>query len=147
MTRNLVRGCRCPAGTGAERDLRNFLYWAADEFATPEARALLPDLLVVLAGDDRLQEKLRDGFILPEFFRARRAVREAIDRGELRSNLDVDLILDALIGAVVWRSLLRDDPTDDRLVDKLIEIVLVGARPQDDPRPVGLKAQGDAQSA
>jgi hypothetical protein len=112
----------------AERNLRDFLCWAVDEFATPEARAALPNLMVELAGDRQLQEKIRDGLILPERNRAREALRRGIKRGELRPDLDTDLVLDALIGAIFCRSLIMDQTVNGGLVDNLVEIVLSGAR-------------------
>ena len=56
-------------------------------------------------------------------------VDRAIARGELRRNIDRDLLLDSLYGPVYMRFLIQHDPLTPEFVDHLCEMVLRGARP------------------
>ena len=58
----------------------------------------------------------------------RAVLKRAIDRGELRRDTNIDLVIDALGGAVTFRLLQRHAPLDNRFVDALIALVLNGCK-------------------
>lgn len=58
----------------------------------------------------------------------RKVLRRAIDRGELRADTDVDLVIDALGGAVTFRLLQGHAPLNGRFADSLVDLVLSGCR-------------------
>lgn len=73
------------------------------------------------------------GRFLAEFAERRRSLtrlvlRRAIDRGELHSHTDVDLVIDALGGAITFRLLQRHAPINRQFTDRLIDLVLCGCR-------------------
>jgi len=72
----------------------------------------------------------RDRFMMPRRQEAYVTVDRAIARGELRRNIDRDLLLDSLYGPVYMRFLIQHDPLTPEFVDHLCEMVLRGARPQ-----------------
>lgn len=72
----------------------------------------------------------RDRFMMPRRQEAYVTVDRALARGELRRNIDRDLLLDSLYGPVYMRFLIQHDPLTPEFVDHLCEMVLRGARPQ-----------------
>ena len=68
---------------------------------------------------------------LAEFAERRREVtrtvlKRAIQRGEIRADTDVDLVIDALGGAVTFRLLQGHAPLSTRFTDRLVALVLSG---------------------
>jgi len=72
----------------------------------------------------------RDRFMMPRRQEAYVTVDRAIARGELRRNIDRELLLDSLYGPVYMRFLIQHDPLTPEFVDHLCDMVLRGARPQ-----------------
>jgi AcrR family transcriptional regulator len=70
----------------------------------------------------------------------RRVLRRAIQRGELRTETDVDLVIDALGGATTFRLLQGHAPLSRKFADALVTLVLAGCKnPQacGNPKRVG----------
>jgi AcrR family transcriptional regulator len=70
----------------------------------------------------------------------------AIERGDLRADSDVRLLLEMLVAPIHGRLLLTGEPVDDDLAERLVEVVLNGAacpaarqftRPADSSAPTG----------
>ncbi len=59
----------------------------------------------------------------------RRALKRAIQRGEIRAETDVDLVIDALGGATTYRLLQQHAPLSRKFVDLLVNLVLSGCKP------------------
>lgn len=58
----------------------------------------------------------------------RRVLERAIQRGELRRETDVDLVIDTLGGATTFRLLQRHAPLSGKFADALVALVLSGCR-------------------
>jgi AcrR family transcriptional regulator len=70
---------------------------------------------------------------LAEFAQRRREVtrlvlRRAVERGEVRPDTDVDLVIDALGGALTFRLLQGHAPVSRKFTDALVTLVLDGCR-------------------
>jgi hypothetical protein len=68
---------------------------------------------------------------MAEFAQRRRnltrlVLRRAIERGQLRSGTDVDLVIDVLGGAITFRLLQGHAPINRRFTNALIDLVLSG---------------------
>jgi AcrR family transcriptional regulator len=59
----------------------------------------------------------------------RRVLVRAIERGQIRSDADVDLVIDALGGAVTFRLLQHHAPLTTTFTAALVNLVLSGCRP------------------
>jgi AcrR family transcriptional regulator len=70
----------------------------------------------------------RERFLKPRRQEAYETLRRGIARGELRANVDMDLLLDSLYGPIYMRFLIRHDQLTPEFVDRLCELVLGGAR-------------------
>jgi len=83
-----------------------------------------------LIAEAQLNPETRPAF-LAEFAARRREVtravlRRAIERGQLRANTDIDLVIDAIGGATTFRLLQRHAPLTKRFAHDLISLVLRG---------------------
>jgi len=95
-----------------------------------------------LIAEAQLNPETRKAF-LAEFAIHRRqltrsVLRRAIERGELRSDTDIDLVIDALGGATTFRLLQGHAPLTREFASDLVSLVLDGCR----SAPASVEAQG-----
>ncbi|HVI10332.1 MAG TPA: TetR/AcrR family transcriptional regulator [Candidatus Binatia bacterium] len=86
----------------------------------------------ILAGgqsDPELIAAFRERFLLPRRREAYITLQRAVERGELRRNVDMDLLLDSLYGPIYMRFLIRHERLTPDFVDELCRLVLTGAEP------------------
>jgi AcrR family transcriptional regulator len=79
--------------------------------------------------DKDLITAFRKRFLMPRRLEAYSTLRRGIRRGELRKDIDMDLVLDSLYGPIYMRFLIRHDKMTPEFIDHLCELVLGGARP------------------
>ena len=72
----------------------------------PEAFRVLPRLMADAADDPELLEALHEALVRPRRAAIGTVLRRGVERGELRADIDVDLISDMLIGPLIARVLL-----------------------------------------
>jgi AcrR family transcriptional regulator len=87
----------------------------------------------LLAGgqsDPELIEAFRERFLWPRRKNAYRTLQRGIDRGELPSGIDLDLVLDSLYGPIYMRFLIRHDALDETFADDLCQLILSGLKRQ-----------------
>jgi AcrR family transcriptional regulator len=85
----------------------------------------------ILAAGQRERDVIaavRERFLKPRRQEAYETLRRGIARGELRSDVDMDLLLDSLYGPIYMRFLIRHDELTPEFVDRLCQLVLSGAR-------------------
>jgi predicted nucleotidyltransferase len=93
-------------------------------------------------GQSRANPESRTAF-LAEFAERRRemtrlVLRRAIQRGELRANTDIDLVIDALGGATTFRLLQGHAPLTTKFAHALVTLVLSGCRTAPAPQKENL---------
>lgn len=127
-----------------------YLEEAGRELHDPDTGGIAGDLKAIVNSVVRLQTKTvagpafagliaeaqinpgsRDAF-LAEFAERRReltrgVIRRAIQRGELRPDVDVDLLIDLIGGATTFRLLQGHAPLNRKFADSLVALVLSGA--------------------
>jgi AcrR family transcriptional regulator len=79
--------------------------------------------------DPKLIRAFRGRFLWPRRREAYATLRRGILRGELRKDVDLDLLLDSLYGPIYMRFLIRHDKLTPDFVDRLCELALGGSRP------------------
>lgn len=93
-------------------------------------RQIRPDVLGPLLADCAADPGLRDAFMARLFDPPRAAVAQMLDRavarGDLREDIDRDLILDMLGSLVHYRALFGHAPTGDADVESAVEALLRG---------------------
>ncbi|MBZ5685860.1 MAG: TetR/AcrR family transcriptional regulator [Acidobacteriia bacterium] len=87
-------------------------------------------ILAAGQNDKDLIEAFRERFLWPRRREAYATLRRGIQRGELRRDLDPDLLLDSLYGPIYMRFLIQHDRLTPEFVDRLCALVLAGVRPQ-----------------
>ena len=93
-------------------------------------RRLSPKVLGALFADCSADENLRAAFMAALFDPPRGAVKETLERayqrGDLRDDVDRELILDLLGSLVHYRVLFGHAPTSDREIERVVESLLRG---------------------
>jgi AcrR family transcriptional regulator len=93
-------------------------------------RRLSPQVLGALFADCSAEQDLRAAFMAALFDPPRRAVKEtlerAYERGDLRDDVDGELILDLLGSLVHYRVLFGHAPMSDREIERVVESLLHG---------------------
>jgi AcrR family transcriptional regulator len=84
--------------------------------------------------DHNLIAAFRERFMKPRRQEAYATLRRGIARGQLKKNVDMDLLLDSLYGPIYMRFLLRHDKLTSEFVDGLCELTLGENRSPAKPR-------------
>jgi AcrR family transcriptional regulator len=114
-----------PAGNMAA-DIRAMIKAARDVFSSPVVRAALPGLVADVAGDPELNARVMERF-QGLFAAVRTRLHQAVERGEVYSDIDPDRLIEVIGGAAMMRLLLRpDEELDDEWVDQTTAIVVHG---------------------
>ena len=87
----------------------------------------LPGLLADLQDDPELNEKFHERYFKPRRASIRAALDRAVARGEIPDGLDLDLVIDQLVGPIYFRRLTRGAPVLTE-PDKLVDFVLACCR-------------------
>ncbi|WP_326944129.1 TetR/AcrR family transcriptional regulator [Amycolatopsis sp. NBC_01307] len=118
--------------TGSLRgDLRVTLQAMIDWLTHPVFSRILPDLVAEGARNPEMAESARTSIGGPRRDRAEVMLRRALDRGELRADLDVEMAMDVLGAPIYWRMVVRRAPVEPDYLDRLVEYVLRALGAQD----------------
>jgi AcrR family transcriptional regulator len=90
---------------------------------------ILAAILAAGQSDRGVIAAFRERFMRPRRQEAYATLHRGILRGELRKDVDMDLLLDSLYGPIYMRFLIRHNNLTPAFVDRLCELVLSGARP------------------
>jgi AcrR family transcriptional regulator len=113
-------------GKTAREDVRALLGWLIAVLVQPIGGHVVAGLV----GDLQHDADLAEGFQRDVVPARREAMLGALERGrargEIRSDADLELAVDALHGVVFYRLLLSGEPFDDDFADRLVEQTLDG---------------------
>lgn len=76
--------------------------------------------------DPELMEAFRENWLMPRRQVASEVFNKGVERGELRSDVDVEVAIDALYSPLFYRLLLRHAPLTQDFVDELVDVVMKG---------------------
>jgi len=105
-------------------DVRQFLVNACAALQHPLASRIVPDLLAEATRNTELAESLLGAIRNPRRTKAGRMLQRAIDRGELASDIDLEIGLDLLAGPLYWRLVVLRSPADDEYFDRLTDKII-----------------------
>lgn len=89
---------------------------------TPAGR-IMPAVIAEASVNPEMRAVL-GAFVRDRRQRPRDVVVRGIERGQLRADTDVDLLLDVLGGTVFYRELVSGEPADEEFVGRLLDVVL-----------------------
>ena len=97
----------------------------------PGALRLMPRLMIEGAEDPELLAVCREVLVDPRRAATREILRRAVERGELRADLDLELAIDALAGPLIYRVLINggDPRVVDGMAERLVDLILPGLAP------------------
>ena len=90
-------------------------------------------ILAAGQSDRNVIAAFRERFMMPRRREAYATLRRGIQRGQLRKNIDMDLVLDSLYGAIYMRFLIRHQKLDETFADGICGLVLGGLKKQREP--------------
>lgn len=107
------------------RDLQTLLRRMVEEFVDSDAARLMPQLAAEAQFDPQLRELLHtNARIRREVFG--HVLERARARGELRDDLDLEVVIDLLIAPVFVRKLITGTPITTSITDNAVDAVLSG---------------------
>ena len=122
-----LRSAISPLGdidTGSLRgDLDLYLSELAHRFQKGQMSDVLPHLIEVACHDANLRSSL-DDYIEYRRTPLRQMLERGRRRGELPTGVDIDVLIDAILGPFAYRRLLSHKPIDKKFVKALLMIVL-----------------------
>lgn len=123
-----ARRLHFPDTGSVETDMSQQMRQLIKVFRGPKGR-IVSAILAAGQSDKTLIGAFRDRFLMPRRREAYATLDRGIARGELRQNIDRDLLLDSLYGPIYMRFLIQHDELTPDFVDHLCAMVLGGARP------------------
>lgn len=92
-----------------------------------EATGMLGSVITALCSDPEFARRFREAFIAPKVQVSHDIYQRAIDRGEISSDVDIDVIAPALAGILLHRSFVMGVLPDDETVLRVIDNVILPA--------------------
>jgi AcrR family transcriptional regulator len=111
----------------AERDFKEQLRSLFAFFDTP-AGLVLRHFLAEGQVDEEFASLFRDSFIKPRREAIGVIFDRAVERGQIRSGLDREVVLDLIYGPGFYRMLIRHEPLGRKKIDEMISALFQGLR-------------------
>ena len=116
--------------TGSTRsDLLALMGEAVELYRGSLPGRLMPSLVSAMAQRPELARAVRDGFLAGRRAALAHVLRRGIERGDLRSDLDLEFALDVFGGPLCYRLLITGGPIDEQLAEAVAELILRGFAP------------------
>ena len=117
-----------PATASAIDDIRQQMMRVAEVYSGSVGR-IIATIVAEGQADHATMRAMIEGYVLPRRDEARLVLERAVAIGELRADLNPDLVIDALYGPIWYRLLVPHQPLTVDWVSKLADIVLGGLQP------------------
>ncbi|MFD0690905.1 TetR/AcrR family transcriptional regulator [Actinomadura fibrosa] len=98
----------------------------SEAFTTAIGRKALPALVADLADDPALERHFFELFFHPRRATTAAALRRGIERGDLRPDVDIDLLLDMLASTTYYRVLFGHLPVTPELAQDVVAVIMSG---------------------
>jgi AcrR family transcriptional regulator len=106
VVRHLNQGLQAPDTGSLSGDYEAISGAVLAAMRTTNAAVFLPRLLAESAGDEELHRIFYDNLVGPRRAALREILDRAVARGELREDLDLELVIDILTGPHIYRALI-----------------------------------------
>jgi AcrR family transcriptional regulator len=115
-----------PGNATAAESLEALVVAAARLFAETPAGPLMRSLVADAQSQDEVAAALREQWLQPRRAAAGDLIRKAVDDGEFRADLDVEVVLDLLFAPVYYRLLLGHENLDPRFAAASVRQLVAG---------------------
>ena len=96
------------------------------KFLTSREGRVINEIIAEGQYDQKLAETYRTIYFKPRRLDSRYILERGISRGELKENLDIELIIDLIFGPVFYRLLITGDVVDEDFIKNLIKYIFEG---------------------
>ncbi len=112
--------------TGAlSEDLRELIRASCRRVSTDASKNMLSGLLMAGRKDSKTLKLFREQFIESRRDVIRNIFKKHCDHKDLKSNINVELIMDLIFGSMWYRLLMEHAPLDDNFADELIDHITI----------------------
>jgi len=119
-----------PADAGTvEGDLMILMRSTMRMYQDPATPPLLSGFIAAMARSPLIAERIRNGFVGVRRAAMREALERGIQRGELEADMNVELALDLLSGSMLWRSLMSGESINEGYTREVVQRVLRAFEP------------------
>jgi Tetracyclin repressor-like, C-terminal domain len=88
-------------------------------------------LLAELSASPELARLVQSRVLGPEYHRVRNLLEQAQHRGEIRSDVDLRLVIDAFFGTALARAVILGGPLDHDFSAALVDLFINGMAPRE----------------
>jgi AcrR family transcriptional regulator len=117
-----------------ESDLKTQLRHFVDLLTRTDAGRAIRGLIAAAQWDDAVREGFAERYVRPRRAYGAAVLEEARQRGELRVDVDSQVLIDQLWGACYYRLLTEVDPVTPEYTDRLVDQALRGAAVRSVPK-------------
>ena len=114
-----------PDTGSAKEDFREQMHNIVKLMNSPRG-ATLASVIGCGQADEELITAFRENWLIPRRKEAKKIFQRAVERGELRADVDPEIAIDVLYSTLFYRLLLKHQPLTDELVDKLVDVAIDG---------------------
>jgi AcrR family transcriptional regulator len=120
-------------------ELVAFVDGAVDVLGSTLMGRVMQGLVSDLATDATLATAFREQIVATRLAEVRRLLNKGIQRGDIRPDVECELVHDLLFGPVYYRLLLSGAPLDAKLADRIIDALMPGlsSPPERGPHTTG----------
>ena len=113
--------------TGSSReDMLQYVQGMLRYFRTSEVGRVMPALVAELARNEELAASFRKGVIEPRRALLLETLARGVARGEVRPDVDLDIVADALVAVLHHRLLITGQEVDEDLPARLVDLLWRG---------------------
>jgi AcrR family transcriptional regulator len=115
------------ADTGSLRGDLQAAFCGMGGLTDPDAIAVFSSVITAIGRDPEFAEQFRDRFVAEKLAGSRAIWARAEARGELRDDIDLDLLEPALAGVVLHRVFILGQLPDEDLITRVIDQIILPA--------------------
>ena len=123
------------------KDLAIFASSLADSAGRESLRRSVAGLVSASHTDPEVGRLFRERFVAPSRAILRQVLERAADRGELYPDFDLEVVIDALLGAIWYRALISGGRLDDTYAESLAAALANGVLSREHRAPPGDKTR------
>jgi AcrR family transcriptional regulator len=123
---DVERGIELPDTGNIRADLTLLTQELLDRLTALEDDGIQPGVLAEMALDQDLARQVRAEVLTPDRDHVARVVHHAIERGEVRPDVDPALVMDSIAAQVIYLKYLVGEPVGEVEADRIVDLMVGG---------------------